>query len=118
MLAFVKGIILSFLAHFVKNKKHTIFNRYLDLYWVQKYNENNTVEIILYKPKLLHFDNLMRKSPFPSNARNNKAEQALLWQNIPRNHGNLDIILIPETRSVSLFTLNNPQGKRAQARAR
>ena len=45
-------------------------------------------------------------------------QQALLLQNIPRNHGNLDIILIPETRSVSLFTLNNPQGKRAQARAR
>jgi hypothetical protein len=37
---------------------------------------------------------------------------------IPRNHGNLDIILIPEARSVALFTLNNPQGKRAQARAR
>jgi hypothetical protein len=105
--AFVKGIILSFLAHFVKNKKHTIFNRYLDLYWVQKYNENNTVERILYKPKLLHFGCL--KCP---------EQQALLWQNIPRNHGNLDIILIPETRSVSLFTLNNPQGKRAQARAR
>ena len=35
-----------------------------------------------------------------------------------RNHGNLDIILIPETRSVFLFTLNNPQGKRAKARAR
>jgi hypothetical protein len=45
-------------------------------------------------------------------------QQALLWQNIPRNHGNLDIMLIPETRSVSLFTLNNPQVKRAQARAR
>jgi hypothetical protein len=44
-------------------------------------------------------------------------QQALLWQNIVRNHGNLDIILIPETRSVSLFTLNNSQGKRAQARA-
>jgi hypothetical protein len=35
-----------------------------------------------------------------------------------RNHGNLDIIVIPETRSVSLFTLNNPHKKRAQARAR
>jgi hypothetical protein len=53
--AFVKSIILSFLAHFVKNKKHTNLNTYLILYRNQKQNENKRVQRSLYKPKLLHF---------------------------------------------------------------
>jgi hypothetical protein len=113
--AFVKSIILSFLAHFVKNKKHTNLNTCLDLYSNQKQNENKRVQRSLYKPKLLHFFDFEQKSPFRSNASSKEASQ---WRNIARNHANIDIILIHERPSVSLLPSNNPQGKRAQELAR
>ena len=70
--AFVKSIILSFLAHFVKNKKHTNLNTYLVLYRNQKQNENKRVQHSLYKPKLLHFFDFEQKTPFRSNASSKK----------------------------------------------
>ena len=70
--AFVKSIILSFLAHFVKNKKHTNLNTYLVLYRNKKQNQNKRVQRSLYKPKLLHFFDFEQQTPFRSNASSKK----------------------------------------------
>ena len=74
---------------------------------------------------LLEFPSHFPQNLFPSNflhfAKNSfqkeisfKVEALGQWQNIASNHGNIDIILIPERPFFSLLLSNNPHGKRAQ----
>ena len=49
--ALAKGPISSFISHFLKNKKHTNFNRYLHLYANQKLNKKKPERRSLYKPQ-------------------------------------------------------------------
>ena len=57
---------------FFKNKNHTNFIRCLDLSANQKLNENKAERRKLYKPKLLHFYNIILKVAIARNASNKK----------------------------------------------
>ena len=84
------------LSHFLKNKKHTNFNRCLHLYANQKLNKKKSERRILYKPKLSHFTTSCEKSPLRQNASRKKA---------------FNIKTLPVTMAIliSLWSSRNPQ---------
>ena len=109
--AFAKGPISSFISHFLKNKKHTNFNRCLHLYAIKKLNKKKSERRSLYKPKLSHFTTSCEKSPLRQNASRKKAF-------------NIKTLLVTMAILISFWSSRNPQspycsnhrkGKRARA---
>ena len=94
--ALAKGPISSFISNFLKNKKHTNFNRCLHLYANQKLNKKKPERRSLYKPKLSHFTTSCEKSPLRQNASRKKA---------------FNIKTLPVTMAilVSFWSSRNPQ---------
>jgi hypothetical protein len=63
------------------------------------------------KPKLIHFSQLHTKTAISLKC---LEQEVAKRENIASNHGNIDIILIPERPFFSLLLSNNPEGKCAQ----